>query len=121
MVLSFQLFLIVAVAIYFIIVLMMLKTGKFSVKFSLLWIVCGFFMILFALFPQIVFDASAIIGISNPVNAIFLLFGVFTIVMLLALTSIVSSLSVKNLKLIQTIGLLEERIRKLEEEQKQGE
>ncbi len=118
MILSFQLFLITAVAIYFIIVLTMLKTGKFSVKFSLLWLVCGFFMILFALFPEIVFSASAIIGISNPVNAIFLLFGVFTIFMLLSLTSIASFLSVKNLKLIQTIGLLEERIRKLEQKQK---
>ena len=95
----------------------MLKRKALGLRYTLLWLFCGFGLLVFAIFPVIVFKASAFIGISNPVNAIFFLFAVFAMMMLLSLTSIVSGFNEKILRLIQMNALLEERIRKLESEE----
>lgn len=111
---SLRAFLLIGVAVYLFIVLYMMKTSRFSVKYALIWIIGGVLMLLFAVFPQWVFDVSALVGISDPVNAVFFLFACFTIVMLLSLTSIVTELAGKNLRLIQSQSLLEKRVRELE-------
>ena len=78
----------------------------------------GLLFVLFLLFPEIVFSASRLIGVSNPVNAVFLLFAGFAIAMLLSITSIVSQDNGKVRKLTQQIALLENRIRELENKEK---
>ncbi|MEA4911342.1 MAG: DUF2304 domain-containing protein [Oscillospiraceae bacterium] len=76
--------------------------------------ISGVLLLLFLLFPEIVFRGSALIGVSNPVNAVFLLFAGFTIMLLLSLTSIVSQMSDRSRKLTQSVALLEKRVRELE-------
>ncbi len=112
---SLRIFLAVGVALYFVIIYVMLKKGAFILKYTLLWILSGALLILFLIFPEILFWGSALIGVSNPVNAMFLLFAAFTLMLLLSLTSIVSSLSDRERKLIQSVALLEKRVRELEE------
>lgn len=116
--LSLRIFLFICIAVYFVIIGILLKKRSLGLRYALLWIVCGVGMLVFAIFPEIVFKASALVGISNPVNAIFFLFAVFTIIMLLSLTSIVSKMSEKNLRLTQALALLEERVHRLEHEDK---
>ncbi len=112
---SLRIFLAVALVIYFIVLGYMLKKERLILKYTLLWILSGVFLILFLIFPELVFKGSALIGVSNPVNAVFLLFSGFTIMLLLSLTSIVSQISDKNRKLTQAVALLEERVRSMEE------
>lgn len=114
--LSLRIFLAICIIVYFILLLVMLRKKTLSLKYSIIWIACGIFMILFVLFPTIVFKGSALIGISNPVNAIFFLAMVFSIILLISLTSIVSVLNDKNLRLIQSLSLVEERVNRLEKE-----
>jgi len=111
---TLRIFLFSFVVVYFFVILWMLKKAAFATKYALIWLIGGVFMLLFAIFPGIVFTFSARIGISNPVNAVFFLVGVFTMILLLSLTSIVSGLNEKNLKLIQATAILEERVHKLE-------
>lgn len=112
---SLRIFLCIAIAVYFVILVVMLKRSKLSLRYALLWIISGLGMVFFVAFPTVVFRASALIGISNPVNAIFFLFACFTMVMMLSLTSFISGMSVKNLRLTQNQALLEERVRELEQ------
>ncbi len=116
---NLRIFLLICIVIYFGIIAVMLKKRSLGLRYTLIWILCGAGMILFAAFPEIVFRASALIGISNPVNAIFFLFATFSIVMLLSLTSIVSKFSEKNLRLTQSLALLEERVHRLEQDKDQ--
>jgi len=113
--LSLRIFLAVGVAIYYVILFYMLKKEHLILKYTLLWLLSGAVLVLFLLFPNVVFRGSALIGVSNPVNAVFLLFAFFVLMLLLSVTSIVSQLSDKNKKLIQSVALLEKRVRDLED------
>ena len=112
--LNLRIFLTICVLIYFLVLAVMLKKKMLGLKYTLIWIACGLLLILFIAFPSLVFRGSAMIGISNPVNAIFFMAMVFSIVMLLNLTSIASKLNEKNLKLTQALALLEQRVYLLE-------
>jgi len=114
--LSLRIFLLFCVAVYFIIIAVMLKKRLLGLRYTLIWLFCGVGMLVFLAFPSIVFRTSALIGISNPVNAIFFLFATFSIVMLISLTSIASAMGEKNLRLTQALALLEERVFRLERE-----
>ena len=115
---NFRVFLLLAIAVYFFMIFCMIKKRQLGLKYALLWLGCGLAMLLFAIFPQIIIKGSALIGIMNPVNAVFFIFVVLFIVLLLSMTAITSALSEKALRLSQTIALLEERIRKLESKDK---
>ena len=112
--LSLRIFLAFCVLTYYILLAIMLKKRMLGLRYALIWILSGIGMLVFIIFPTIVFKASAIIGISNPVNAIFFLVMGFSIALLLSLTSIVSSLNEKNLRLTQALSLLEQRVHLLE-------
>ncbi|MEG2083273.1 MAG: DUF2304 family protein, partial [Oscillospiraceae bacterium] len=57
---------------------------------------------------------SAAVGVSNPVNAVFLLFAGCSLLLTLSLTSIASQFNRTNRDMIQSIALLERRVRELE-------
>jgi hypothetical protein len=107
----------VGVVIYYIILFIMLKRRRLILKYTLLWMLSGLALILFLIFPQIVFRTSALIGVNNPVNAVFLLFAGFSLLLILSLTSIASQLSDKNRRLNQSVALLDKRVRDLERRQ----
>ena len=111
---EFRIFLLVCVAAYFLMLFFMIKKNKLGLKYALMWILCGLVMLMFVIFPQVVFKTSAMVGISNPVNAVFLLFAVLVTMLLISITSIISTLSDRNLRLAQSLALMEERIRRLE-------
>lgn len=118
MALELRVFLGIGVILYFGLLIHLLRNESIILKYSLSWLLSGVLFILFLLFPEIVFSASRLIGVSNPVNAVFLLFAGFAIAMLLSITSIVSQDNSKVRKLTQQIALLEQRIRELEKENK---
>lgn len=112
--LSLRVFLIFALIVYFMIIFSLLKKNKFGLKYALIWLFSGFAMILFTIFPEVVYAASRLIGVSNPVNAVFLCFALFTIILLITVTSINSQLHEKTLRLTQKLALLEKRVDELE-------
>ena len=115
---SLRIFIFFSITVYFAILAVMLRKKALSLRYTLLWIICGMFFLFFAVFPSVVFRVSAWVGISNPVNAIFFLLSVFSIVMLLSISSIVSKQNERILRLTQTMALLEERLHELEQDKK---
>lgn len=73
-------------------------------------------MLIVAIFPQIFDWLSRLLGIASVVNTVFVLEGLFVLLILLSLTSIVSLQTNRIRKLTQIQALLGRRIRELEED-----
>ena len=108
----------IGLVIYFIALFYLIKKQRLILKYSLIWMLSGVILIIFLIWPQFVFDASALIGISDPVNAVSLLFAGVSLLLTLSLTSIVSQFNKVNRDTIQSLALLERRVRELEERDK---
>ena len=106
----------VAVAVYFYLVLRLLKKKSLNLKYTLLWLLSGIIMLILAVFPQILNGFATAVGIYEPTNALFAVIFFCIIIILMSLTAIVSKLNEKSKRLIQSIALLEKRVRILENE-----
>lgn len=101
--------------VYLAVICFLLKKKKLYLKYALLWLMTGIMMILLVLFPELIQWIFDIIGIKVYSNGLFAVLLFFILLILLALTSIVSSANEKNRRLIQTIAILEKRVRELED------
>ena len=116
--LELRIFLGIGVVLYFVLLFHMLRKESIILKYALIWLVCGGLFVLFLILPEVVFSASRLVGVANPVNAVFLLFAGFALAMLLSFSSIISKNNGMVRKLTQQLALLENRVRELESKEK---
>ena len=112
---TLQIFMLLAVALYFVLLVFFLRRKRINLKYTLLWIFSGVVMLLLAL-PGILDRVAAVVGIASPVNALFAVALFCIIIILMSLTAIVSRLNNQLLQLAQANALLERRVRELEAE-----
>lgn len=96
-------------------VLWLLKHGALTVKYSLLWLLCGLVLLLFAVCPYLVYVIRDLLDMQVPSNVVFLLIDGFVLLLLISLSVAVSQLSEKSKRQAQSIALLENRVRELEQ------
>ena len=111
-----RILLLIAVFVYFIMVFQLLKRKTLNLKYTLLWLASGLVMLVFVLFPWLLQSFALLVGISAPMNALFSMSLFCIITILMSLTAIVSKLNEKAKTLIQSIALLEKRVRDLEKD-----
>ena len=119
----YQIFLVLGVMFYLLVLVFLIVRRKINVRYSILWLSAAGIMLILAVFPYIVTVLAGFMGITVPVNLVFVLQGLFVLLIAIYLTSIVSWLTNRIHKLVQMQGLLEKRVRDLEEVQlndKQG-
>jgi len=104
----------IAVACYFIIILLLLKRKALELKYTLLWLFAGVVMGVILIFPEILLAVIHMLGIETYMNGLFALSIGFILSILMAVTSIVSRQLKKINRLIQENAILEKRIRELE-------
>lgn len=109
-----QVAMLIAVGLYFLIVLKLLRQKTLNLKYTLLWLASGIIMLILAVFPQILGWFAALVGIYEPTNALFAFMFFCVIIILMAITAIVSKLNEKSKQVIQALALLERRVRDLE-------
>lgn len=109
--------LIVAVVCYFILILYFLKNRALNLKYTLLWLLSGAVMGILVIFPELLTYIIHIFGIEDNMNGLFIMCIAFMLMIMMALTSIASRQNMKIRSLVQEIGILDKRIRELEEEQ----
>lgn len=104
----------VGIALYFAAIFYLLRKKTLALKYTLMWILAGLLMAVMAVFPGILTRFAGMVGISTPSNALFaaVLFAILLI--LIALTSIISGLNDKMTRLVQSMAILEKRVRDLE-------
>lgn len=115
---TLQIFMLIAVVVYFALLIYFLRRKRINLKYSLLWLFSGIVMLLLTIFPKILDWGAAIVGIASPVNALFAVVQFCVMIILMSLTAIVSRLNDQLLRLAQANALLEKRVRELEEEGK---
>jgi hypothetical protein len=96
----------------------MIKNKKLELKYSLTWISSSLFLIIIALFPNIIIFLSKILHIKEPVNALFLIIIFFLIVIVFTLTIAVSKNSNRVKVLTQELGILKTKTENTEKNQK---
>ena len=106
--------LIIAVIIYFVIVLMFLKNKAFALRYTLLWLAAGVVLGIMVIWPKTLVGFVHLLGISSNMNGLFIMCIAFLIMILMSITSIVSKQADKIKNLTQTIAKMEKRIRELE-------
>lgn len=109
--------LIAAVICYFILILYFLKQRALNLKYTLLWLLSGAVMGILVIFPELLTYIIHIFGIEDNMNGLFIMCIAFILMIMMALTSIASRQNAKIRSLVQEIGILEKRIRELEENQ----
>lgn len=118
---KFQAFMILGALVLLIIIFVLLKHGKMTVKYSLLWMCLSLVLLVFALFPYVVFVLRDLIDVEMPVNLVFMLMFCFVLLVLLSLSIAISQLAEKSKRLTQANAILEKRVRELEKALRQTE
>ena len=110
----FQFLMILGAVILLIIIFVLLKKGKMTVKYSLLWLGLAVVLVIFAICPYVVYVLRDLLDVEMPVNLVFMLMFCFVLVVLISLSIAVSQLAEKCKRLTQENALLEKRVRELE-------
>ena len=108
--------LIIAVLIYFAVILKFLKDKALSLKYTLLWIFSGLMMGIFVIFPELLSRIIRVFGIQSNMNGLYLFCIAFIMMILMSITSIVSRQNKKIRTLVQENAILERRVRELEQD-----
>lgn len=111
---TFQATVLLAVAVYFCVVLSLLRKRRLNLRYTLLWLFSGAVMLVLAIFPRTLHILSDLIGVYSPTNALFAIISMFLILLLMSMTVIVSHLNESVKRLVQHNAMLEKRVRELE-------
>ena len=95
-------------------ILRQIRHKRMSLNYSLLWLSISLLLLIMILFPGLIDRLAALVGITLPINMLFLGFSVFAMMMLFSITGIVSVEHAKTRRLTQQLALLEKRVRELE-------
>ena len=110
-----QIVAVIAVLVFFIILISLLKKNKLALRYSLLWMLSGLVMLILALFPGLLDQFAHLIGVYSSVNALFAVLISCGLMLMISFTVIVSKEKREIVRLVQENAILEERIRRLEE------
>lgn len=110
--------LIIGMVCYFILLLIFLKRKSLLLKYTLLWVFAGIFLSSMVIFPNLLLWIKEIFGMESNMNALFVMILGFVVMILMALTSIVSRQAVRIRILVQENAILEKRVRELEYDKK---
>ena len=95
------------------------KKRALELKYVLLWLACDIILLIFALFPGLMDVFSNAFGILSPVNMLFFFGFVFSLMIIFSLTVALSRVTGNVRRMAQEMALMEERLRKYEEENKE--
>lgn len=98
----------------FVVVLELVRRKHLREKYALIWLFTSLGLIVLSFSGKFLDQISALVGIAYPPTLVFLIGSLFLLLLTLSLSVIVSHQTTRIIKLVQEIGLLEERIRKLE-------
>ena len=88
----------------------LIRSRRLQERYALLWLVTGLVLLVLAVWRNGLNLLSKTVGIAYPPSALFLVVGLFVLVVLLHYSTVISELSERNLVLAQRIALLEQKL-----------
>jgi len=116
--LSLKIFLLISLFAFLIVIFRFLTSKRLNLKYTLIWMISVAGMIVIVIFPRLIDTISHAIGVASSVNTVFLLAGLFSLVIIFTLTVIVSHINTRIYKLAQMQSIVEKRLRELEKNEK---
>lgn len=90
-------------------ILNMIRKKSLELKYALSWIGVIFMLLVLVVFPGVMISLSRLLGIWSPVNMIFFLGFIFSLIIIFTLTVALSRTSERVRRLAQIIALNEEK------------
>lgn len=90
------------------------RNYKLELKYALIWFFIIIVSLFMAVFPEFLNFAANLLFIKEPINALFFLAIIFNLLIVYSLTNALSRASTNIKKLSQELGILNEKIEKLE-------
>ena len=101
----------------FVVVIELIRRNHLKERYSLIWLTTSVALIVFSVWRRLLDYISLKLGIYYPPSLLFLVAITFLVVLLLHFSTIVSSLSEKNRRLAQEVGILKSRLDRIEREE----
>ena len=114
MTLELQIWMLLGAAAYLLLIFWMLKTHRLNVRYSLVWLLFGLALVLFAAVPYVVFVLRDIFDIQMPSNLVFAMVIGFVLLISLSISAAITDFAECIKRLTQTVAILEKRVRQLE-------
>lgn len=95
----------------------LLRRRRLKERYSVLWFLTSFVLLVFTLRRQWLEDLSTLLGVYYPPTALFLILVFFMLVILIHFSTVISDLLNDKQILTQSLAILETRVRELEEKQ----
>jgi hypothetical protein len=111
---GFRVFIIVTAILFLIFIVSLVKKRRLSEKDSLLWILASIVILIVSIFPQIPDSIAGLFGLFYPAAILFFVGIIFTLFIVGYHSTRLSDLTEKNKELAQKIGILENRLKRLE-------
>ena len=86
------------------------RKKKLEVRYALIWLILGFGILLFDIVPGLMEWTASLLGIATPVNMLFFLGFLFSLLIIYSLTKTVSQLSNRVKCLTQQLAFLEKEL-----------
>lgn len=96
-----------------------IRKKRIDIRHALVWLIVGALLLLMDLFPSLLTAISGLLGFELPVNMLFFLGFLLSVMILFSLSVKVSRQSDQIKKLMQDTAILSERIEELEKEKKE--
>ncbi|MDY5575884.1 MAG: DUF2304 domain-containing protein [Lachnospiraceae bacterium] len=109
--------LVVVIGILYIVSL--IRRNRLELKYALSWLIIAVLVLVLDGFPGLMENLAELLGIASPVNMMFFLGFLFSLVIVLTLTVAVSIAAGSVKRLNQKIALMEKRIENLERNRKE--
>jgi hypothetical protein len=93
------------------VVIELIRRRQLQERYALLWIVTGAVMFVLAVWRGALYALARASGVAYPPSALYMVAGLFVLVVLLHYSTVLSRLSDQNKTLAQRIALLEEQLR----------
>ena len=111
--LGLRISLLIAILIYMVLIFVLLRKKSFNLKYSLLWLFMTVVLLVMVAFPRLVELFANLIGVASYINAIFMAFIFFILLLVVTLTSIASKQHREIKTLIQNVALLQKQVDEL--------
>lgn len=101
----------------FVLVLELVRQRRLREEYSLLWLATALAMMIVSAWRDLLHGLSNIVGISYPPNLLFLLAALFTMLLLLYFSTVITRLTQENKDIAQEMALLRYELESLAAEQ----
>ena len=109
-----QIIIVGVVLLFNLYILRTLRRELIDYKYALVWLFAGLNMLVFAIFPQLLWFVASSLGIGLPLNFLFFLGILFLLMISFRINITLANLKRRVYTLTQHVAVLENKIRKLE-------